>query len=141
MLIDLKILNGNLELKYNEYTYEYTVKVDNTVNSLNIEYKLTEGTSINIRNNILTEGENKVYLDVFDSENYETYTLIVYKQEIEEVSGIDMYLKSLEVNNTKEELELYKVQILSISIFLIIILLFSLIFKRKKINYKYKYIK
>ena len=30
MLKDLKILNGVLELKFNEYTYDYTVVVEYT---------------------------------------------------------------------------------------------------------------
>jgi len=134
MLIDLKILNGNLELKYNEYTYEYTVKVDNSIDRLEIEYKLNDNCFLTIRNNNLNEGENIVYLDVFNKEKQLTYTLYVYKEKSEEVSGIDNYLNSLEVNTRNEVVETCKIQILSISVFLIIVILFSIIFRRKKIK-------
>jgi len=53
MLKDLKILNGNLELKFNEYTYDYTVVVEDNVDSLEIEYVLSEGATIDIRSNFI----------------------------------------------------------------------------------------
>lgn len=133
MLMDLRVLNGNLELKFNEYIYEYTVKVDNTINSLELDYKLKEDAYINIRNNNLIEGENIVYLDVYNVDEEITYTLYVYKEKTEEVSGIDNYIKSLEVNSNNNEIDLYKVQILTVSIFLILIIIFLMMFKKKKI--------
>lgn len=131
MLKDLKILNGILELKFNEYTYEYTVVVEEDVDSLEIEYVLSEGSSIDIKSNALTDGDNIVYLNVYDEDlNQETYTLYVYKNNSEAVSGIDNYVSSLEFNQV-EELSLYKVQILTVSIFLMIVIVFSIIFRRK----------
>jgi len=131
MLKDLKILNGNLELEFNEYTYEYTITVDEDIKELNINYTLEEDCYIKIIGNKLDEEENIVYLEVYNLDETKTYTLYVYKEASSEVSGIENYLNSLEVTNL-EEVSLYKVQILTISIFLVIIILFCLIFKRKK---------
>lgn len=135
MLVDLKVLNGNLELKYNEYTYEYTVKVDNNVNNLELDYKLKDDCYLKIRNNNLTEGENIVYLDVYNVDTNITYTLYVYKEKAEEVSMIDNYISSIEINNTPNEVEIYKVQILTISVFILIIIIFSIMFRKKSKNY------
>jgi len=133
MLNDLKVLNGNLELKYNEYTYEYTVKVDNDIDSLELEYTLKEDCYIEIENNTLLEGNNTVYLNVYNVDESITYTLYVYKEKAETVSGIDSYKKALEINSVKE-IQVYKVQLLTTSIFLIILIIFSIMFKRKKID-------
>ena len=133
MLKDLKILNGNLELKYNEYTYEYTVTVDSNVNSLEFDYTLDDDCYIDIKDNILDKKENIVTLDVYNLDNSITYTFYVYKESDEEVNGIDNYMKSLEVANTNH-VELYKVQILSVSIFLTLIIIFSILFHRKKVS-------
>lgn len=133
MLKDLKILNGNLELKYNEYTYEYTVTVDSDVNSLEFDYTLDDDCYIDIKDNILDDKENIVTLDVYNVDNSITYTFYVYKENDEEVNGIDNYMKSLEVANTNH-VELYKVQILSVSIFLTLIIIFSILFHHKKVS-------
>lgn len=130
MLKELKILNGVLELEFNEYTYEYTVIVEDDITSLDIDYLVEENTYINVRGNILNEKDNIVYIDVYSEENTITYTFYVYKESNETVNGIDNFVSSLEVSNI-EEVSLYKVQILTCSIFLIIIILFSIIFRRK----------
>ena len=128
MLLDLKVLNGNLELKYNQYTYFYTVVVDNDINKLDLEYKLEDNTKINIIDNNLDNIENLVYIKVSNNQEEVTYTLDVYK-ESEEVNSIIDYKESLEINN-QEEYNLLNVQLLAISIFFIIIVLFSIIFKK-----------
>jgi len=131
MLKELKILNGNLELAFNEYIYEYTVRVDDDINSLEFDYKLSEDSYINIRGNIIDEEENLVYIDVYNVDELITYTFWVYKDNTELVSDIDNFVNTLSISN-KEEVSLYKVQILTVSIFLIIVILFSIIFRRKK---------
>jgi len=131
MLNDLKILNGNLELKYNKYTYEYTVTVEADINNLEFEYELEEDCYLNIRNNKLNEGENIVYLDVYNVDREETYTLYVYKETTNLVSGIDAYKQSLAVAGN-EETETYKIQLLSVGVFILIVVIFALIFRKKK---------
>ena len=133
MLEKLEILNGILELEYNEYTYEYTVLVDNNVTSLDIDYVLKEDCFINIRNNIIDSDENIVYVDVFNEDNNITYTLYVYRDDVSEVSGIDNYVKSLEIPKNIE-VSPYKIQLLAVAMFLWLVIVFSIIFRRKKIN-------
>ncbi len=131
MIEDLKIINGNLELEFDKYTYLYTVTVDNNINSLEFTYSLADNTYIDIRDNYLDKEENLVYIDVYNNEEVSTYTFYVYKENIEEVSGIDNYLASLEVKN-EDVTSLYKIQILSISMFLIIVIIYAIIFRRKR---------
>ncbi len=133
MLENLKILNGDLELKYNEYTYEYTVTVEDDVTSLEFEYKLLPECNVLIRDNILDSKENTVYLDVYDVNHEITYTFHVTKESSNTVSMIDNYKKSLEVKSNKN-IEIYQVQLLSCGLFLILVIVFSLLFKRKKSN-------
>jgi len=132
MLMDLKVLNGNLELKFNEYTYEYTVSVDKEVSSLDFQYELKDDCYIEILNNELNSEENIVYLNVYNVDEEITYTLYVYKENSDTVSGIDNYKKSLEIVSNNE-VEVYKVQLLTTGLFLIIIIIFSFIFKRKNV--------
>ena len=133
MLKDLKVLNGNLELKFNEYTYEYTVTVDNNIDSLELEYKLEDNCFINISNNILNDIENIVYIEVYNEENIDTYTLYVYKEKSDYTTGIDNYKKSLEIVNARE-IEIYKLQLLGVGIFLSIIIVFSIIFHHRRVK-------
>ena len=133
MIKDLKILNGNLELKFNEYTYEYTVVVEEGINRLDFSYELYEDTYINIRNNTLNDLKNVVYVDVYNLNEVITYTFYVSKNTSNDVSGINEYITKLEVANNKE-IELYKLQILCVSMFIIIVIIFSIMFKRKHIK-------
>ncbi len=130
MIHDLEILNGTLELNFNEYTYFYTVTVSDEVSSLEFSYKLADDTYVEVKNNELTEEENTVTLEVYNVNDSVTYTFLVYKNKTEAVSGIDNYMKSLESENI-DTFNLPKVQILAISIFLLIILIYSLLFHRK----------
>ena len=130
MLDDLKILNGNLELEFNEYTYEYTVVVKEDVTSLDFDYILNNDCYINIRNNNLNSEENIVYVDVYNLDTQITYTFYVYKENTNVVNGIDNFVSSLEISKN-DEIALYKVQILTSSMFLLIIIIFSIIFRRK----------
>ena len=95
-------------------------------------YKLDDDWKINIRNNTLNYGNNLVYVDVYNDIESKTYTFSVYKEMTEEVNGIDNYKKSLEINNVSH-LELYKVQLLGVGLFLTIVLLFTVLFKRRRI--------
>ncbi len=130
MIYDLKILNGNLELDFNPYTYEYTVTVEEDVKSLDFSYRLQDDTYIEIKNNELNDLENKVILEVYNVNEDATYTFWVYKEKLNDVSGIDNYMKSLEVNS-KESIDLYKVEFLAVGVFFLLIITFSLIFHKK----------
>ena len=88
---------------------------------------------INIRNNNLVSDENIVYIDVYNEEKTITYTIFVYREKTEEVSGIDNFVASLQVSDVKE-VSLYEMQILCCGVFLIILIVFSVIFRRKKLK-------
>ena len=135
MLKDLKVLNGILDLNFDKYIYEYTVEVDSNVDSLDLEYTLEDEYNIDIRNNNLVDGENIVYLDVYSVDYTYTYTLYVYKNSDKTSSKIDEYKKKLEVINN-EKIEIYKVNILCISVFLLIVIIFSILFHKKRKVFK-----
>ena len=131
MIYDLKILNGDLELPFNEYTYSYTVKVKEDVTSLEFSYKLAEDTYVEIKNNELNEKDSIVTLDVYNVNEDVLYTFYVSKESSEDVSGIENYMHSLEVGKD-EELNVLNVQLLSLGVFFLITFFFALIFKRSK---------
>ncbi len=131
MINDVKILNGELELKFNEYTYEYTVKVDTYIDKLEFDYTVNDNVSVDIRNNYINEENNIVYLDVYDIDSTVTYTFYVYKENTNMSLGIDNYKKSLEVT-VEDKYYDYKVIGLVSCCFLLIIIVFSILFKRKK---------
>ena len=131
MISDVKILNGELELKFNEYTYDYTVKVDNDIDKLEFDYTINEDVSVDIRNNYINDENNIVYLDVYNIDKIITYTFYVYKENTNMSLGIDNYKKSLEVTVEDKYYE-YKVIGLVSCCFLLIIIVFSILFRRKK---------
>lgn len=130
MLTELKILNGILELKFDKYTYEYTVQVEDDIKRLDFEYLTTDNVSVNIRNNYIYDGEGLVYVDVINNDNIITYTFSTHKETTNLVSGIDDYKKSLELTKT-DNIELYEIQILCSGVFIIIVIIFCLIFRKK----------
>ncbi len=132
MLKDLKVLNGNLELAFDEFNYEYTVEVSDDTEKLELELKYDDGVNVSVIDNELKNSDNIVYVKASKDDKEDIYTLYVHKKVTNEVTGIDLFKDSLEVK--PEELELYKVQILGISIFLILVIIFSLLFKKKKIK-------
>lgn len=86
VLLDLKILNGNMFLKFDKYVNNYTVNVASDVDTLEIEYKIRDTDEIKIVNNeILNYGLNYVFLEVTSEEEKNVYTLEVYKEKIENV--------------------------------------------------------
>lgn len=134
MISDLKILNGELDLEFNEYIYEYTVNVGIDVDALELQYQST-CEDIEIRDNYLNKSMNVVYLDLNNEDDVTTYKFVVYKPVIEEVNSIEDYKKTLEVVKS-ENIDIYKVQLLGIGIFLVIIFVFTCFFKKRKIKLK-----
>ena len=130
MIYDLEILNGDLELKFNEYTYFYTVKVKKDISQLEFSYKLQDNVKVEILNNELLDAEEEVTLKVSNEEQEVIYTFQVSKEKEEEVSLIDLYKENLNVN--VPEYNFQAVLFLIIAIFFSIVLLFSFIFKRKR---------
>ncbi|MBE6140412.1 MAG: cadherin-like beta sandwich domain-containing protein [Firmicutes bacterium] len=130
MLQSLEVLNGSLSPKFDCLNNIYTVKVNNDVNYLKIEYKVEENVLVNIiGNNYLKEGENKVLIEVSNNESLETYTLIVTKEESITASFIE---PNMEVVEIKKEMPEYTAQLISIVCFVLILIIFKILFLRKK---------
>lgn len=129
MLLDLKILNGNMSLKFDKYVNTYTIEVKNDVESLEIEYKIRESDEIKIINNDnLETGLNYVFLEITNESEKNMYTLEVYKEKSESV------FKSENINRVEQQKEMPQnaVYIISGVCVFVILIFFIAIFCRKK---------
>lgn len=133
MLLDLNILNGVLSPSFDLYVDTYTVSVENDIESLIIDYKVEDSYTVEIINNSLDDGDNFVYLEVKGNDEINIYTLEVYKEYSNTVFESIDYSKPLEVN--KEMPSYIKPMIIGSCIF-VILLVFLLLFKRKKVHKK-----
>lgn len=130
MLDSLEVLNGSMTPEFKSDEFEYNVVVDEDVLALVMDYEAPENVSITVYgNNHLTEGENHVLIEVYDTE-VKTYTLTVMKQASSEVSGFESVYEKVEVDSNQEWRE-YVTPGIGIVCFLTIAFLFCVIFKRK----------
>ncbi len=80
VLLNLKVLNGDMPLKFDKYVNIYTVTVASNITSLEIEYKINDLDEIKISNNEDFEyGQNYVYIEIINGEEKNLYTLEVYR--------------------------------------------------------------
>jgi len=130
VLLDLKILNGDMPLKFDKYVNNYTVEIKEDVTKLEIEYKCNNDDSVNITNNDnLDFGINYVFIEVVSKEEKNVYVLEVYKKRTENVFNeikIEPEIKS------EEKMPDYIPIGLIVGGFLIILLTFRLLFHKKK---------
>ena len=130
MLNDLKIINGVLSPEFDIYNNIYSVNIDENVDKLVIEYDVDNDYIVNIIDNeSLVPGNNEVYLQVIKDNEINTYTLLVYKEETDTVVNYDYLLEPLEV---KEELPSYVAPLIIGCCSFVILLVFILLFKKKK---------
>lgn len=126
---DLAILNGVLSLKFDPLNTIYTVTTSENITSLELNYKLSEGASIKIDNNNLINDFTDVVLTVSKDNNQSIYHLYVYKENTSVNTKIN---NTLEVNiPKKEELPNYIAPLISIICFLIILIVFTILFRKK----------
>lgn len=131
MLEDLKILNGKLSLKFDTYNTKYTITLNDSKDTeLELEYLLKEGCNVEIEGNYLDKNYNEVTLKVFNETESETYYLYVYKNEEEEASKTVMSMTNLE--EIKEEISPYAAPGIATTCFLLILFLFTFLFRKKK---------
>ena len=129
VLLDLKILNGNMFLKFDKYVNNYTVNVASDVDTLEIEYKIRDTDEIKIVNNeILNYGLNYVFLEVTSEEEKNVYTLEVYKEKIENV----MKYEDVLVAKSDKEANVNMPYIILFVCLVVILFFFVVIFHRKK---------
>ena len=130
MLNDLKIINGVLSPEFDIYNNIYSVNIDENVDKLVIEYDVDSDYIVNIIDNeSLVPGNNEVYLQVIKDNEINTYTLLVYKEETDTVVNYDYLLEPLEV---KKELPSYVAPLIIGCCSFVILLVFILLFKKKK---------
>ncbi|MBR1413889.1 MAG: hypothetical protein IJ574_04395 [Bacilli bacterium] len=136
MLDKLEVLNGELMPEFDSYNMNYSVIIDDEVNSLqlNMYSSLVNADIIVEGNNNLTYGENLVTIKVVKDDNESIYTLHVYKEDKEStVAFVDDNAKALEIK-APEKLPDYVAPLIGITCFLIILTLFLLLFKPRKIK-------
>lgn len=131
MLNSLEVVNGSISPEFKPDVFEYTVNVSDEVLALVLNCKAEEGATITVYgNDYLTAGENHVIVEVYKDELF-TYTLTVYKTESDEVMNIYNEAQALEVKQNDPWYQNFIIPIISISCFITIITLFSIIFKKK----------
>ncbi len=132
MLEDLEILNGIISPEFDIYNNIYSVSILEDVDELVINYKVSDGYVVNIiDNNNLVPGENEVYIQVIKENEINTYTLLVNKEETEDVADLEYLLEPLEV---KEELPTYVAPLIGGSCLFLIFIFFLIIFRKRKIK-------
>ena len=127
MLDSLNVLNGKMTPKFDKYNNIYSVVVESNINSLVMDYTTIGDCIIDIQDNFgFKNGENIVLIKANCDEDKSIYKLIVFKKENE--------IKKEIVYEKKEEYVMpeYIVPSIIAGASLIIILLFIIIFKKRK---------
>ncbi len=130
MLQDLKILNGEMPLKFDPLNTIYTINLTEDEDFLKIDYEIADNALVSIYGNKLTEGLNEVVLTVYNDEDLVSYYLYVYKEKPSVVMAIDTSVMGLQKENT--ELASYVIPSIASICFIFILLFFTLLFKKKK---------
>ena len=130
MLLDLKILNGDMPLKFDKYVNNYTVEIKEDVTKLEIEYICNNDDLVTIKNNDnLDFGINHIFIEVVNNEEKNVYVLEIYKKRDENVFNeikIESEIKS------EEKIPNYVPIGLIVGGFFIILLTFWILFHKKK---------
>ena len=132
MLRELEVLNGEMTLKFDPLNIIYTINIEDE-DELIIKYKVDEGYDVSIMGNEkLRDGENQVVISVYNESDVHSYYLYVLKNS-EKIMGESENKKvSLEIEaNNGNSLALPTISAIC---FIIILLLFAIIFTKKKSN-------
>ena len=134
MLENLEIVNGLLSPEFDIYNNIYSVDVASDVSSLVINYEVSDGYTVNIiDNHDLDYGENEVYIQVIKESEINTYTLLVYKENVEKVINYENLVDTVEVQS---EMNPYTPYIIIGSCLIIILVVFYFLFLKGKKRYK-----
>lgn len=131
MLKKLTILNGELSIKFNSLNTRYTVNMTTNEEELKLEYEIDEKDNISIYNNHLENDKTEVVITVYNDEESMSYYLEVYKMQEELVEKEEDYFASLEVKTDTYNKE-YVAPLIAGICFLIILFLFTVLFKKRK---------
>ena len=133
MLKDLKILNGELSLKFDPLNTRYTVNMTTEDTKLELEYEIDEDDEISIFGNSLDGQDDLVVISVYNDEDMMSYYLEINPLESENVNMEQDYFASLEVDSNKE-IPGYVAPLIAGVFFLIILFFFAILFKKRKIT-------
>lgn len=131
MLKDLKILNGELSVKFDPLNTRYTVNMTNSDTKLELEYKIDEDDEISIFGNSLDGQDDLVVISVYNDDEIMSYYLEINFLESKNVNLEQDYFASLELNS-KQEVPKYVAPLIAGVCFLIILFFFAILFKKRK---------
>lgn len=132
MLKDLKILNGEMTLKFDSLNTIYTINMqDENASILEFEYEIEKDSQISIFNNKIENDENIIVLTIYNDEKMISYYLKVYRETPKIVSKNVNNMTSLGIEAQKE-VPSYAVSSIGVVCFLTILLFFTLLFKKNK---------
>ena len=131
MLKDLKILNGELSVKFDPLNTRYTVNMTNSDTKLELEYEIDEDDVISIFGNSLDGQDDLVVISVYNDDELMSYYLEINFLESKNVNLEQDYFASLELNS-KQEVPKYVAPLIAGVCFLIILFFFAILFKKKK---------
>lgn len=131
MLKDLKILNGELSVKFDPLNTRYTVNMTNSDTKLELEYKIDEDDEISIFGNSLDGQDDLVVISVYNDDELMSYYLEINFLESKNVNLEQDYFASLELNS-KQEVPKYVAPLIAGVCFLIILFFFAILFKKRK---------
>lgn len=132
MFNSFDVLNGQMTPKYDEYNNTYSVKIAEDINFLDLKYDLKkEDTSITIVGNENLRDKSEVQIKLNNGESIRTIILKVIKTDTKTTSDLKNYFTSLEINK-KSEMPGFIAPLIASSCFLIIIIVFSILFHKRK---------
>ena len=131
MLKDLKILNGELYVKFDPLNTRYTVNMTNSDTKLELEYEIDEDDEISIFGNSLDGQDDLVVISVYNDDELMSYYLEINFLESKNVNLEQDYFASLELNS-KQEVPKYVAPLIAGVCFLIILFFFAILFKKRK---------
>lgn len=124
---DLEIINGSINETFSNNKYFYEVSVDSNVSTLIFSYDIDQNNTITIYgNDELTDGENHVYVEMYDGNEVITYTFLVNKEVVNNIISTN-----IKENNNDNNFDFLRVPMISSISFIIIVILFCIIFRKK----------
>lgn len=129
MVKNLEVLNGVISQEFDPLNNFYSVTVSNEIEFLNFSYDCDDCSIEIINNNYLYEGDNEVYVNVYNGEFVDSYTFYVYKEKSEVVFS-EFEIESIESNSVL--VEMYEVEQLLVLCLILIFITYKVLFHKKK---------
>ena len=131
MLKELTILNGEMPLKFVPSNTIYTINLTTNEDILKFDYKIRKEDNISIFNEKLKDGVNEVVLTIYNDKDMMSYYLYVNKDSSVFTSGKENKQIMLDIKKDDAVSE-YVAPTIGVVVFLIILLFFTLLFKKRK---------